>query len=388
MERKLVYFTTIFTCVFSLFACASVWFLPSIEHSVEAFAAGILQSRQEREERYAMLEKMSGLEIMNYNTQQAQQQEQEEQQAQVEDGGAESVKTSYTDTLDSQMRLELPAKTGGADVEIVPDSINRKIHIVIPGADENYLYDYQIIGKSDEIENLDYINEGSGGTIELTMNKLVAFKSGYDEDYFYLEFLSLEEAYDRLVVVDAGHGGKMPGAVSGDKYEKNITLAIVQQMKALFDGIEDSRIGVFYTRLDDTNPDLSSRVGLANDLGADLFVSIHINSLKGNANVEGVEVMYNELAADTAFDSKDFAQICLDEEAKASGAKKRRLVAGNRIHIIRNAKMPAALVEVGFMNNPRELAKMLDPSYQQKAAQGIYNAVIKSLEQLDEIEGK
>ena len=72
MEQKLVRFTTIFICTFSLFCCVAVWFLPGIEHGVEAFGAGIIQKQMEREERYALLKEMSGLEIMDYNTQQVQ----------------------------------------------------------------------------------------------------------------------------------------------------------------------------------------------------------------------------------------------------------------------------------------------------------------------------
>lgn len=136
------------------------------------------------------------------------------------------------------------------------------------------------------------------------------------------------------------------------------------------------------------NPSLSDRVWLANYLEADLFLSVHINSLKGNTGVEGVEVMYNELAPDTAFDTQDFAQICLDEEVAALGAKKRRLINGNKIYIIRNSVPPAALVEVGFMNNPGELARLTNPDYQKKAAKGLYHALIKSLHQLDKIEKK
>lgn len=102
--------------------------------------------------------------------------------------------------------------------------------------------------------------------------------------------------------------------------------------------------------------------------------------------MEGVEVMYDELAPDTAFDTKDFAQICLDEEVAALGAKKRRLIDGNKIYIIRNSIAPAALVEVGFMNNPNELARLIDPGYQRKAARGIYEALLKSIARLDKIQ--
>ena len=97
-------------------------------------------------------------------------------------------------------------------------------------------------------------------------------------------------------------------------------------------------------------------------------------------------MLYDELAPDTAFDTKDFAQICLDEEVAALGAKKRSLIDGNKIYIIRNSNAPAALVEVGFMNNPTELSRLTDPSYQRKAAQEIYNALLKSLDRLDQID--
>ncbi len=91
MERKLVQFTTWFTCIFSLFVCVIVWFLPVLEQSLEDFNASIRQTRIEREERYAMLKQMSGLEILDYNTQQAMK-EVEEQEESIKDGDKEKNK--------------------------------------------------------------------------------------------------------------------------------------------------------------------------------------------------------------------------------------------------------------------------------------------------------
>ncbi len=405
MERKLVQFTTWFTCIFSLFVCVIVWFLPVLEQSLEDFNASIRQTRIEREERYAMLKQMSGLEILDYNTQQAMK-EVEEQEESIKDGDKEKNKETGTGKnkerkktvkedqheisgylKEQMMRLELPEHTSGSDVKIIPDYAGQQINVQLPGADQNYLYDYQLIGKNDRIINLDYTSHGGAGTIALKMDRVMEVESSYDEKYLYLDFKTPKEIYDRVVVVDAGHGGSAPGAVSGDIYEKNITLAIVQQLKAMFDEAGNSRVGVYYTRLDDTDPDFSDRVGLANNSGADLFVSVHINSVKGTAG-EGVEVMYNEQAPDTAFDTKDFAQILLDHEVKSLGAVNRGLIPGNKIYIIRNALMPAALVEVGFMNNPTELSNLLDASYQKRAAAGIYKGIMDSLDQINEIEGE
>lgn len=385
MERKMAQFTALFTCAFSLFICVAVWFLPELEQRIEAFSASIRRDQLAREERYALLEKMSGLEIMDYNTQQVQQQaekaEQEEKEI-IKEGGDPTPQEDVI-VITHQMQLELPSGADASNVEIVHNLIERRIDIRIPGADKNYIYDYMVLGESGAMESLDYFSEGNVGTVALTMDKVAEADYSFDENYLYLDFLSPKEMHDRIIVVDAGHGGGAPGAVSGAYYEKNITLAIVQQLKMLFDEAGDPQIGVYYTRLEDTNPSLSDRVGLANELGADLFVSVHINSLKGNPGVEGVEVMYDELAPDTAFDTKDFAQICLDEQVAALGAKKRRLIDGNKIYIIRNSIAPAALIEVGFMNNPNELARLTDPGYQKKSAQGIYQALLKSLKQLE-----
>lgn len=388
MEKRLARFTAFFTCAFSLFVCVAVWFLPALEQRIEAFSASIRADQRAREERYALLEKMSGLEIMDYNTQQVQEQAQKAEKAEqeVDKEGGEPKPQEDVIVITHQMQLELPKGADASNVEVVENLISRRIDIQIPGADENYIYDYMVLGESSDMQSLDYSSEGSSGTVALTMDKMVEADYSFDEDYLYLDFLSPRELHDRIVVVDAGHGGGAPGAVSGTFYEKNITLAIVQQIKALFDEENDASIGVYYTRLDDSNPSLSDRVGLANELEADLFLSVHINSLKGNTGVEGVEVMYNELAPDTEFDTQDFAQICLDEEVAALGAKKRRLINGNKIYIIRNSAAPAALVEVGFMNNPNELARLTDPGYQHKAAKGLYHALLKSLARLDQIQ--
>lgn len=400
MEKRLARFTAIFTCAFSLFVCAAVWVLPVLEERLEAFSASIRQDQLAREERYEILKKMSGLEIMDYNTKQVQAQAMkakvEEEASQEQADAADSGENADSDKKEKkkpkeevieithQMQLELPEGADASNVEVLHNPILRRIDIRIPGADENYIYDYMVLGESDDMESLDYSSTGSSGMVALTMDTVMDASYSFDNGYLYLDFFLPREVHDRIIVVDAGHGGGAPGAVSGSLYEKNITLAIVQQVKAIFDQADDRNIGVYYTRLDDSNPSLSDRVNLANQLQADLFLSVHINSLKDHTGVEGVEVMYNELAPDTAFDTKDFAQICLDEAVAATGAKKRSLIDGNKIYIIRNSIAPAALIEVGFMNNPQELARLTDPTYQKKAAQGIYHALLKSLERLEE----
>ena len=175
----------------------------------------------------------------------------------------------------------------------------------------------------------------------------------------------------------------MPGASSNDGrvIEKDLNLAIVKQLKAVFEEAGDERIGVYYTRLKDVNPDLPERVELANVLEADVFLSVHINS-GANASesyITGTGVMYDE--ADPTGRSKRFAKNCLRELLDELGTKSKRTIPGDNIYIIRKSKSPVALVEVGFITNEQELANLTSPSYQRRTAEALHRAVIKTMEE-------
>lgn len=79
-----------------------------------------------------------------------------------------------------------------------------------------------------------------------------------------------QEVYDKVVVIDAGHGGRAPGANKQGVNEKEIDLDIVLQLKKILDE-DDHNIGVYYTRTDDSNPTFDQRVQLANKSDADLL---------------------------------------------------------------------------------------------------------------------
>ena len=192
-----------------------------------------------------------------------------------------------------------------------------------------------------------------------------------------------EEDYDRILVVDIGHGGSDPGAYISGCYEKTINLEIGKKLKELFDAQDE--IKVYYTRTSDESVSLAERVGLANKVGADLFLSIHNNMVFDSDSVNGTQAMYNG-DDDSGFSSKNFANICMRYLLEELGSTDKGLVEGSDIYIIRNAKMPVALVEIGFMTNSEELEKLNDEEYQQRAAQALYDAVCESFEKLADAE--
>lgn len=217
--------------------------------------------------------------------------------------------------------------------------------------------------------------------LTIKLDKIYAPGLIMSDDGTYISLKKPKDVYKNIIVIDAGHGGKDSGTYSaGEKYyEKDFNLSIVSLLK---DTLKDDNIKVYYTRLDDETVYLNPRVNLANEVEADLFLSIHFNASEASS-AGGSEVLYNELDTSTSYNSKIFATNCLDELVKVTKKVNRGLVEGNEMVIIGNAKMPVALVEVGFMTNDEELNFLLDISNQKAIAVALHQAVIKSIDQLN-----
>ncbi|WCN37531.1 N-acetylmuramoyl-L-alanine amidase family protein [Aneurinibacillus uraniidurans] len=167
------------------------------------------------------------------------------------------------------------------------------------------------------------------------------------------------------IVLDAGHGGKDSGAVGNGLQEKDLTLGMAQKLADLLRN--DSKFELVMTREGDTYPTLQDRANLANKEQADLFMSIHINS--GPATATGTETYYYAGGS-----GKDYATIVHKHLLKATGALDRKVRTAN-FYVIKYTKMPSILVEIGFITNASEAAKMKDEDFQQGVADSLYTGI-------------
>ncbi|MEC0372807.1 N-acetylmuramoyl-L-alanine amidase family protein [Paenibacillus chibensis] len=170
----------------------------------------------------------------------------------------------------------------------------------------------------------------------------------------------------KIVVIDAGHGAHDPGTtgVTGKK-EKDFNLAVVLKIEKLLK--QEPNIDVVLTRSDDTFLELKDRVKIANDLKADVFVSIHANSA-GSSAASGSETYYQRDA------SKALANVMHKYLVQATGLADRGVRYGN-FHVIRETKMPAVLLEVGYLSNKNDEATLFNENVQQRVAQGVVNGL-------------
>ncbi|NLY89157.1 MAG: hypothetical protein GX085_06000 [Firmicutes bacterium] len=186
----------------------------------------------------------------------------------------------------------------------------------------------------------------------------------------------------KKVVIDAGHGGRDPGAVGRSGLtEKEITLDIALRLRRLF-----SRVGVYVvmTREKDLDygetgdlsrgtrksRDLAHRIGLANQSGADLLLSIHVNSFPQSI-WSGAQCFYEAGSPE----SKELAVAIQDELAARLGPNRRRPVAADYL-ILKATRMPAVTVEVGFISNPREEKLLADTAYREQVAEAIFAGTV------------
>lgn len=229
-------------------------------------------------------------------------------------------------------------------------------------------YQYQ---QSTEIENTKISYKKSmvqdSVLLEFDVDKIFSYKMFQDKDYVYITFCDPKEIYDKIVVVDAGHGGTDTGtyAKSGDWDEKDFNLDFVKKIEESWN---HNNVKLYFSRLEDTEVTLADRVNMANNLQADLFVSLHCNSSDENSG-SGLEALYksNEFSKD----SKVFAKKCLKALEECSGLTNRGLLKGKRIYIIRKAKMPTVLLELGFLSDTGDLAYLSQEENRKKMAEAI-----------------
>jgi len=182
----------------------------------------------------------------------------------------------------------------------------------------------------------------------------------------------------RVITIDAGHGEWDPGKQNRSVNEKDINLAISEKLHSLF---ELGGAVVFTTRSDDTaladrkRDDLGARANVANHAEADIYLSIHQNSFE-NQSVNGAQVFYHA-SSDESKILGDFIQKRLNEfVGRQDGTPGNKLAKpGEAYYVLKKTKMPAVIIECGFMSNLKDLELLQDETFQEKIAWAVYMGV-------------
>ncbi len=170
-----------------------------------------------------------------------------------------------------------------------------------------------------------------------------------------------------LVVIDAGHGGHDPGAMSGGLREKDIDLAVAIKVADL---LEQRGIGVLMTRQQDRFIELEERANIANRRNADLFVSIHSDSNPDRSR-QGFTVFVARAASAEAYRAAN----CIGQAMAATGADSHGIREAD-YKVLVNTSGPAVLVEIGYLSTVQDIARLRDSGWQSRLAQAIATGIL------------
>ena len=167
------------------------------------------------------------------------------------------------------------------------------------------------------------------------------------------------------VVIDAGHGGKDGGAVWNGLIERNLTLDVAKRLDVI---LRARGLRTVMTRKTNSTVELSTRAAIANRHRSSVFVSIHFNASR-NRSVSGIETFYRssrgrELAASV--------QRSLDRNVTGIN----RGIANADLKVLRETRMPAILIECGFVSNKTEARRCGSSAHRQQLAQAIASGIL------------
>lgn len=259
-------------------------------------------------------------------------------------------------------------------VEISDHYLDGYTDIILPG-DYAAVYGYGTYAIGGEvIDSIEVSTSGGKTTMRFYQNRISCYTIQEKNGQYVITVKNPQEVYDKVLLLDAGHGGSDPGASGNGIIEKDMNLTILQKVaKAL----SKTDIKVYVTRDSDVYPSNSSRAQTANAI-ADAMVSIHMNA--GSAVANGTEVLYKNHTNDTGsgLTSEKLAQLLQESIVAATGNTSRGTKLRTDLLILNTTTVPAVIVETVFISNPGDAVKISQEDYQDKVANAIASAIIEA----------
>ena len=255
---------------------------------------------------------------------------------------------------------------------------DREYIITIPGDYRSHFGSGLVKINDGIIDNINVKLNASGDTeVTIKTATIYEFRVEEDEKGIAIKAYKPKELYEKIIVIDAGHGGNDPGALAagGKYYEKDINLGVTLELKKLLDQHPD--IKVYYTRTSDVRPSLEERCILANEVEADFFLSIHSNTFS-QTSYRGTETLYlpgKDTPGLNAFELADVVQRVFTANTLFPNYKIKQR---DNLYVLNGTNMPAVILEMGYMSNPEDLKILTDKSYYDEIARGIELSILET----------
>lgn len=258
--------------------------------------------------------------------------------------------------------------------------LSHYFEICLKGDYREYFKTHSIINKSKIVKKVSVSLNSRGNTvIKITTSKLQGYEIISKNGSIYVNIGNPRDIYKNIVVLDPGHGGGATGAQKSSYNEKDINFKILYTIGKQYFNQDPSKLKVYYTRTSDTDVSLNDRAAFAKEVGADLFVCLHMNSVVNSSSVEGTEVFYSNMNNDAnsaGLTSKKLASYFVENLTDALGTNSRGVKQAAFVVIKKNT-VPAVLIELGFLTNKKDLSIITNEESQKLAAKTIYETLLQ-----------
>ncbi|MDD3173548.1 MAG: N-acetylmuramoyl-L-alanine amidase, partial [Herbinix sp.] len=260
---------------------------------------------------------------------------------------------------------------------------NNYFVINLQGDYKDYFNNQPISNNSSTAYKISVSLNSSGNTvIKIATSKLQGYEIASDNENIYVNIGNPRDIYKNIVVLDPGHGGAATGALKNGKQEKNINFKILYTIGKKYFNQDTAKLKVYYTRTSDVDLSLKERAAFANKVGADLFVSLHMNSAENAPSAKGTEVFYshnNNVANSAGLTSSTLASYLVKNLYPALGTNNRG-VKEDIFTVIDKNTVPAVLIELGFLSNTSDYSVITNEEKQAVAAETIYKTLLQVFE--------
>lgn len=292
--------------------------------------------------------------------------------------------TRNIDDYSGKIEIKMPGPVGKNDITVSDDIYKNEIYISVKGDHRKF---FDNLTFRDDCENcVVQIRDEYRLEDDLTVLTIVTqtdlnglcllHKDEIDDSCITLRFNRAKDLYDRIVILDAGHGNSDPGTQNFGIDEKDCNLIIVKLIGRI---LEDAGIKVFYSRHDDTLIPLRDRAYLGARLDSDMFVSIHHNA-NNSPEKNGTSVYYSLLNNNSSLDDTvtsgimaEMMQADLIENLHTNDMK----VLTTDFTVTKYNNVPAVLVELSFLSNPEECYRSITDEFRITAAQTLAGSILK-----------
>ncbi len=258
-----------------------------------------------------------------------------------------------------------------------------KTRLVIEFKEDTYLqpFSWRLVGLDQnrwriKLFNRKYtfkkISEGIVGKRLVNIKENQKFLHKKKNDFHYLKLPDVKRN-KFLVVIDPGHGGPDPGAIGiGGIRETDVVLEVSKMVKNL---LSEKGVKVKLTRKNEVDLDLPPRVSFANNTDADIFVSIHANASRGKRrDINGLETFYYR-----GWRGRLLAKKIQKQILRVSPGSPDRGVKQGRFYVVKNTRMPAVLVEVGFLTGRLDARRLEKTTHRKRLAYAIAKGILEYL---------